>query len=60
VKIKDMSTWYNITTTEDLNINDSDDTLEVYLGSDYGGAMYVSIPLNLVKEIINLSDTKAI
>lgn len=48
-----MSTWYNITVPKDIEINNDDDTLEVYIGEDYGGAIYVSIPVEFIKELLN-------
>ena len=48
-----MSTWHNITVPKDIEINKDDDTLEVYIGEDYGGAIYVSIPVTFIKELLN-------
>jgi hypothetical protein len=50
-----MSTWHNITVPEDVEINKSDDTLEIYIGEDYGGAIYVSVDMNIIKNILNES-----
>ncbi len=43
-----MSTWYDINNPEDVEVNNTDNTLEVYIGEDYGGAIYVSVPMDLV------------
>jgi hypothetical protein len=48
-----MSQWYNITKQRDLEINNDDNTLEVYIGEDYGGAIYVSIPVEFIKELLD-------
>lgn len=48
-----MSTWYNITVPKDVEINNDDDTLEIYIGEDYGGAIYVSVDINIIKNLLN-------
>lgn len=48
-----MSTWHNITVRRDIEINTDDNTLEVYIGEDYGGAIYVSIPVEFIKELLD-------
>ena len=55
-----MSTWHNINVPEDVEVNNDDDTLEIYIGDDYGGAIYVSVPISFVKKALDESDTKAI
>ncbi len=50
--IRQMSTWYNIYDEDDVEYNISDDTVEVYIGDDYGGAIYVSIPLSSILKVI--------
>lgn len=47
-----MSTWHNINDSSDVDYNESDNTIEVYVGQDYGGAIYVSIPLDYVLSVI--------
>jgi hypothetical protein len=47
-----MSTWHNINNAEDVELNSDDNTIEVYIGEDYGGAIYVSIPLEYVMNVL--------
>jgi hypothetical protein len=56
-----MSTWHNINGPSDVDFNGSDNTVEIYVGEDYGGAIYVSVPMDYILRVLpDNSDTKAI
>lgn len=46
-----MSEWYDIT-KEDIAISDDGKTLEVHIGHNYDGNIYVEIPIDCIKEVL--------
>ena len=47
-----MSTWHDIKNPDDVDFNESDNTVEIYIGDDYGGAIYVSIPMDYIVRVL--------
>lgn len=47
-----MSTWHNINEPTDVELNESDDTIEIYIGENYGGAIYVSVPREYITRVL--------
>ena len=50
-----MSDWYEIKKVEDLNavsISDDREYLDIYFDTNYAGAVYVSIKIKLIHEVI--------
>ena len=43
-----MSTWIEIKEADAVELSDDGKTIEVYIGSDHGGAIYVDIPLEFI------------
>jgi len=56
-----MSTWHNIWDSDDVEFNKDDNTIEIFIDEDYGGAIYVSVPMDYILRVLpDNSDTKAI
>jgi hypothetical protein len=47
-----MSTWINIRKQEDIEVDEDEHTLDVYIGSDNFGANYISIPVRFILNIL--------
>jgi hypothetical protein len=45
-----MSIWYEIK-EKDIDFSLDGDDLHIYLGSDYSGAIYATIPLKIIDEL---------
>ena len=46
-----MSTWIT-KSKDDIEYDAEAETIDVYLGSDYNGNNYISIPVEIIKELI--------
>lgn len=56
-----MSTWHDINQQKDVEFNGDDNTIEIYVGEDYGGAIYVSVPMDYILKVLpDNSDIKTI
>ncbi len=47
-----MSIWYEIKDKKDLNLSDDKKDLHVLFDGDYNGNIYVSIPIEFIKEVL--------
>ena len=48
-----MSTWIEIKDIDDIEINPTDDNeLEIQYSTDYNGANYISIPVDLIVKVL--------
>jgi hypothetical protein len=50
-----MSTW-NYISKDDLSYDPTDNTIDIYIGSDYNGNNYLMIPLETLKTFIEEND----
>lgn len=46
-----MSIWYHIRKEEDVDFNENDGTLEIYIGEQSGDHAYYSIPIELIPDL---------
>lgn len=45
-----MSKWQEITDSEDVSLSADGKTIDVYIGSDDEGSIYIEIPIEFIKE----------
>ena len=51
-----MSIWYEIKNPEDIEISDNGKTVEILIGTDYSGNIYVEIPVKILIQKLGLKD----
>ena len=51
-----MSIWYEIKNPEDIEISEDGKTVEILIGTDYSGNIYVEIPVKILRQKLGLKD----
>ena len=47
-----MSKWFEITDKEELSMSDDGTEIHICFDDDYSGAIYVSVPTEMIKELL--------
>jgi hypothetical protein len=49
-----MSIWHEVKSIDKIDITEDGEEIHINIGSDYSGAIYVSVPVKMIEKVLGV------